>query len=395
MANFDTLLYKDYGLYGLLESDGRGLYRSNVSNSNVSVEVVSKHDLSDPKVVENQIIDFMAIRMPANYIEQLMVKLEMVIESGETNKSLEILNQVYDILKDFDDLLKEVVVMIFTINSFKPENELVILEDYERQWQNYLQDYKAYDEAILHSDELVHDLFTAYEAFRLWYLEQEKPSEIDHRHLEEKYMALSQVQSENESLRSEQLAYEVKGKNIIQQLATYKEKIKALIGLHDQVLDVIEVLKVKEETLKVEMGKASEEIHNSKGLPQVIELLDTELMTVKNKVETNKITKEDYERLAEAVSANKGLLNRLLTSFETDYNSAFEHGQLYDRDTKTILYKYDNTFETIGSQDTYTPDPENELIYKGALEKTEAVYEPETSGRVIEKNTPASGFWAK
>jgi hypothetical protein len=400
MANFDTLLFKDYGLYGLIEAKHKGLYKSNASNDNQSIEVLSTGNLSECEVIKMQIHDFMKPRMPINYMDQLRIKFELVLESGETKKGLEVLDQVYEVLKDFDNILKEKVVLIFKINSFKAENERIILENIENQWLVFLESYEAYDQEILLSDQLVYDAFVSYENFRLWCLEQEAISQEDQKILEEKYKILSQAKNDNESLRSEQLNYEVRGKDIVGQVGNYKKKIENLILTHNQVLEIIEALILKEETLKHEMDEAYVNIKNSQGLPQVIEVLDEELMSIKSKVQTNKISKEDYEKLAETIISNKILLEKLWATFRDDYKSAFENKALFESKAKKLIYNYNNELNSIGSPNTYAPDPESDLIYKGAIEKTQETYEPHPSGTTIEKNMPIqdvsgeSNFWS-
>lgn len=400
MANFDTLLFKDYGLYGLIEAKHKGLYKSNTSNDNQSIEVLSTGNLSESEIIEMQIHDFMKLRMPVNYMDQLRIKLELILESGETKKSLEVLDQVYEVLKDFDNILKEKVVLIFEINSFKAENEEIVLENIENQWLSFLKTYQAYDQEILLSDQLVYDAFISYENFRLWCLEQEEISQEDQKTLEEKFESLSHAQNNNESLRSDQLNYQARGKDIVGQVDHYKSKIENLIVSHDQVLEIIDALILKEETLKNEMDEAYVNIKNSQGLPQVIEVLDEELMSIKNMVQTNKISKEDYEKLAEAVISNKILLETLLATFRDDYKSAFENEEVFESKAKTLIYNYNNELEFVGHLNTYAPDPESDLIYKGALEKTQETYEPTPSGATIEKNIPIqvvageSNFWS-
>ena len=400
MANFDTLLFKNYGLYGLLEAKHKGLYKSNASKDDQSIEILSTGNLSEVEIIKKQIHDFMKLRMPVNYMDQLRIKLELILESGETKKSLEVLDQVYEVLKDFDNILKEKVVLIFKINSFKAENERIILENIENQWVAFLKTYKAYDQEIILSDQIVYDAFRSYEDFRLWYLQQEKISEEDQKLLEEKFKILSQAKNDNESLRSEQLNYEARGKDIVGQVENYKRKIENLIHTHSQVLEIIEVLILKEERLKYEMDEAYIKIKDSEGLPQVIEVLDHELTAIKSKVQSNKISKEDYERLVEALISNKVLLKTLLTTFKTDYKSAFEGELIFEGEAKALIDNYNNRLEVIGYQDTYAPDPESNLIYKGALEKTQESYEPDPSGSTIEKNMPIqvvsgeSNFWS-
>ena len=400
MANFDTLLFKDYGLYGLIEAKHKGFYKSNASNDNQSIEVLSTGNLSEYEVIKIQIHNFMKPRMPINYMDQLRKKFELILESGETKKSLEVLDQVYEVLKDFDNILKEKVVLIFKINSFKAKNERIILENIENQWLVFLETYAAYDQEILLSDQLVYDAFVSYENFRLWCLEQKEISQEDQKILEEKFEILSQAKNDNESLRSEQLNYEARGKDIVGQVENYKKKIEHLILTHDQVLDIIDALILKEETLKHEMDEAYVNIKNSQGLPQVIEVLDEELMSIKSKVQTNKISKEDYEKLAETIISNKILLETLLATFRDDYKNAFENKEVFESKAKKLIYNYNNELASIDYPNTYAHDPESDLIYKGSLEKTQETYEPHPSGTTIEKNMPIqdvsgeSNFWS-
>jgi len=145
MAKYDTYLYINYGLYGMKSRPVMG-YLLHDLYDHKSFPLIYSEPLSEYMIIKNQIDSYMKYRLPVNYLEQVLNKLE-IINKAKSSQDVMDKKSVVDIaLADLSKRLDQRVTL-----SLKTNELISCVSDYIDELQAIdhrvcvLQ--KSYDEA--------------------------------------------------------------------------------------------------------------------------------------------------------------------------------------------------------------------------------------------------------
>lgn len=386
LANFDSYLYKNYGLYGGLEISESGSFESGFSYKVLSESLVATGDLADDEVIKGQVATFMTYRMAGNYIEQMANKLEIIAKSDETKATLNLKSKVYDLLTAYDDLVRKRALYTLEINSFDKVSLMATCQEINQVWRLWRQGYKE-----LLDNEI--ECLEAYEAAVVAYEAAKASGKVEGQG--DKMTACLQAL---EYAQSQLMDYTYYAKDSLGALEGLKADLEGIALSHDFLIQTLVALQEDKGGLVATIDDTLVEVSHSKGIKSLLEAIDIEMVGLKKGLEAEGISDESLAVIKAQVQANKAILSQL--------NSCLAYGaDVYDRDVLIQLPEgldlgaYKNNFDLCIDQD-FVANPDHEAIYKGAKEKNDKAYDPSTSGDVIGgdvavvKIKEEGGFWA-
>lgn len=385
LANYDSYLYKNYGLYGVKESNNLGTFKTGWPYKVLSERLVAKESLANPKVIKNQIVNLMALRMPSNFLKQMENKLELIGDSEKTKSTLEIKDKVYDYLQGFDDLIQQRSVYTIEINEFDQEALVNKVEVINQAWSSWYLDYKSIKAEIEGAEEAAAMAFKAYEDYKASYLTIVSPSEKETLLLEEKYDFLIKSQRLLEEYQGQGVTYEFYGKDILKDFEILIEDVEEKVSSHEALIKTMAALKEKKTLVLRAIDETVVEISKSDGLEMVLEAIEDEMTSLSIQLEDEMVSQKHIEKmmldLNENIKRLKGFLNAMKLGPQV-----FDREQLIDPLHLRNLQGYKNDFQLYMDDGSYEVDAEKEELYEKAKAQEDETYEEASQGAVIGKD---------
>jgi len=144
LASYDTYLYVNYGLYGYSSIEQVGYMKHNMFDNEI-YEIIPNRNLTDIKIMEAQILDFMTYRMPVNYMDQLLERLDIIKSSAETSKVLDHKKVVDVALSDLDHLYTKKDLLALQVNGLNHEVISSLSDEDLEIVIDVLEDYLSYN----------------------------------------------------------------------------------------------------------------------------------------------------------------------------------------------------------------------------------------------------------
>ena len=119
LSNYSTYLYVNYGLYGVsnLDYEIRKTSSTLVNLENYDSVISCVDSLSNISGVKNQILEFMKIRLPINYLDQLASKFDIINRSKESKELLDLKWISDKILCSVEDCLNSKISRSYEANK--------------------------------------------------------------------------------------------------------------------------------------------------------------------------------------------------------------------------------------------------------------------------------------
>lgn len=134
LAGYDTYLFVNYGLYGVTSYEAGGVFQHSLATKNEStVNLID--DLEQTDVLFKQIQSFMLLRLPTNYMDQILSKLEIIKKAKKTQNSIELKTVVDTALSDLGHIFDKRIHLSEKVNQL---NYNLI-----KSWQIDIRHYKT------------------------------------------------------------------------------------------------------------------------------------------------------------------------------------------------------------------------------------------------------------
>lgn len=137
LSNYETYLYRYYGLYGVKVNDSQGYFHHSRVKRDPAYKLDFKEPLSDESVLRGQILNIMALKLPANLVDQLLLKLDIFHSIAETQEAFEIKDLITIVLKDLEKNYEEVVDESIIANNFDWKAVLAKGEAINQEWLKF------------------------------------------------------------------------------------------------------------------------------------------------------------------------------------------------------------------------------------------------------------------
>lgn len=138
LADYSTYMYSNYGIFVFKEQRQIGLFNHNrVQSTEYIIEPVNS--ISNTVNLKDQILSVMIDRLPADILDQVMIKLDIVKSAAETKKALDLKENAVIILKDLEQSYDITSILGELINQF---NDIRIdelnqeLSQLNQRWRN-------------------------------------------------------------------------------------------------------------------------------------------------------------------------------------------------------------------------------------------------------------------
>lgn len=128
LANYKTYIYVNYGLYGFEEQEEVGFITHNI-NEIESYDIVYEESLREVHVVKKQILEFMKVRMPVNYLEMVLSKVEVIKKAKASQNVLDHKSILDMAVSDISHIYDKKMSLSLLVNE--------VTESLVNEWKNY------------------------------------------------------------------------------------------------------------------------------------------------------------------------------------------------------------------------------------------------------------------
>ncbi len=167
LANYQTELFINYGLYGVKDHQVRGYIHHNLYRLD-PVDIEYSQPLTDTFVLKKQINSFMLLRMPVNYMDQLLSKLDVIKKSKASSDVLDKKKYVDVALSELGHEFDQRAVLSLEVNSLTRsgiESYITTFEACLDRLKELQADYELLDDKSAIKDEIQENL-TIYHAIK-------------------------------------------------------------------------------------------------------------------------------------------------------------------------------------------------------------------------------------
>lgn len=328
MSLYNTYLNVNYGLYGINEEafnfDIDKAESSLVGYQGYNQEIRGTKSLAEYAVVKNQILDYMKFRLPINYLDQVLTKLDVVSKSKASSNVLNLKTEVDEALGMIEHKINTKILLSYRVNTFTEKSKGLFAESCMLMNDKWFKLHNEYD----HIKRSIKD-------------SEKKIKNLD----------IKRINLESEIKKNKSGSLE-----LLTSLENTKEQIiKAKIKL-DNTLDEKESMFVEIEELHQQFINADELIeryieYNKSLIKALMELEKnaSEVFKLMNETSDNLRSNKEFvldeiaEYVSEELAESKILINEHLVyeQYEIDYVK-FESIM---EDTENILKQYEMTAE--------------------------------------------------
>ncbi len=385
LSDYNTYLYVNYGLYGT---------NSKISGKFVhSIYTEEKHDIelfnpiSDTRVLNKEIQEFMKLRVPVNIMDRILKKLDIIKKAGDTKKIIGLKQEVDIFLSDLSKAYNKRIDLSNRVNEISYEliDHIVSEIDFVKLKKDIL--FTRYDNLeierknlkfkidaehnlmkklslILEMDRLKHEIFE---------------TKTDIKNIIDRY---KDVKKELENIR------DINFKLVENLISFYKNSKKAKDTI-DRVMPIIRGDKNAIEVVKTSVIEELSEIKEK--LTEKDLYITYDIFGVKKYVQSKGVDMDDkFLSLVRAPYKNFSMIDDMLNHLE--YSSA--HSFMWKFPTIKKLYQYNYTT----SYPVETPDNKYSSYYKSITSSTDDSYMPKNTykykhGNFIYSTSGNGSFW--
>ncbi|MCH4889035.1 hypothetical protein EZV73_15680 [Acidaminobacter sp. JC074] len=357
LASYDTYLYVNYGLYGMKARERKGYLHHDLYKENEENPIFSQ-PLSDYAVIKKQISTYMNYRLPANYLEQVLNKLE-VIEKAKASQDVMDKKYIVDIAlsdlgKLFDrraDLSVKVNEIFFEVNDYSQT-----LDDIKFEFQTLSE---IYDQA-----------------------DQNKKAEIENE--------ISAILDEYNSIKESLEKYRDYNKELFKVLLKSSDQMISIRNLIEETRDFIRSDKKALDIIKDQLISSLEKSKD--------QLMESDTLSVSSEfesfmVETYPNIEKSWYGLLELPYHNEQVLDQILESSSLDLSDVIQ-GQVPNLDLELI-----SMYRKVTQLEAKEENPESKAYYNKQKDQAGKAFNYESEGYVIDRQTAyevedTADFWS-
>lgn len=319
LAEYDTYLYSNYGLYGMTKIKEGYFHTGQVFNHKVFL----KGALSNPDILEARIVDFMIIRLPGNYIDQFLARLDIIKHAHETKKAISLKEPVDAILKDLEQLYQERDALAIRINQFDPNQATEEINEINRKWKSEKSDYiKMKQDRDLYLSVYESD-YDAYQTYQQVYILLDIPSRDETMKLQELQLNLHASKKAYEFSDDALSKKEEVLESIIEEANQFQENLLMLYEDNKKMKVFITAVKAKSKEAIEVIGDTEELLESVEGIEAIILGIEDELAWTKKKLQEGQVLSDvDVEPIEIQIDENLSILEDLCKALKiADYSS--------------------------------------------------------------------------
>lgn len=128
LANFNTYLYIHYGLYGMAENEEVGYIKHSLFKEQ-AYDIVYEAPLIHVETVQEQIKNLMKVRMPVNYVQHLLEKLDVIKKSKSSQEILDKKLLLDGAMSEMAHLMDERISLALIINGLTREKIEILMNE--------------------------------------------------------------------------------------------------------------------------------------------------------------------------------------------------------------------------------------------------------------------------
>lgn len=153
LAGYDTYLFVNYGLYGVtsIDTDSRFQHSLKVERE-WSANLVD--DLGEMDILLKQIQSFMMLRLPANYMDQVLSKLEIIKKAKKTQNSIDLKTIVDTAVNDLGHIFDKRIQLSIKVNQLNHN----LLESWKINIASYIKSLISLKSEYMHLESTVERL---------------------------------------------------------------------------------------------------------------------------------------------------------------------------------------------------------------------------------------------
>lgn len=168
LSNYSTYLFVNYGLYGVsnLDFEIKKISSTLINMEDYNLIISGVDSLDNSSEVKNQILEFMKIRLPINYLDQLVNKFDIINKSKESKDLLDLKWMADKVISSVEDCLNSKISKSYEANKFTLNIINNIIDTCNLFNEDYIQLKKKYENINTKSKEyevILNKLLVMYE----------------------------------------------------------------------------------------------------------------------------------------------------------------------------------------------------------------------------------------
>lgn len=377
LANYDTYLYSFYGLYGLSAIENEGDFSSDAGSFKSSSDIMTGMDtLDNSEAIRSEIVEYMRFRMPINYMDQLLSRLD-IIKSAENTKHAFDIKSAFDALTgQMESLLDQKIYYTLEINGFSPFEwqlslERLLDELVDLHQLDTLLTGRSYDlkEQIRGLEKLINQL----EAQLI-----DRPGDEDlQEKLQESEQSMRRLKDEWDGVKSQLDTMNRQKKVLVSKYELTFAELDALEVAHAKLIGILERLAKMENLLEDGYAETRKRLEKTSCIGEVRNKLLEELDDQMEKVRSYFIA-EDGKTILNQVMANRALLLEVSAQKR-------KIGKDTWRFNIPEMLGYINTFDDFEKERQKVVDPAKQATYDQYEKTAKADYKADVAGKTISK----------
>lgn len=148
LSNYQTDLFASYGIFGMMESPLSGTFHHSFVDRNDNYTVEYLNPLNEIMNLKDSIKQIMQIKAPANLIDQLLTKLDIVKSVAEVQKVLDIEDSLAILVSDMGHSYEELSLKTTAINSVSIKAIIDQVKQINHDWNLERLNYVSIEKSI-------------------------------------------------------------------------------------------------------------------------------------------------------------------------------------------------------------------------------------------------------
>lgn len=404
LVDYDTYLYVNYGLYGYTEISDGGAFKHRLSTESEQYNLQASSPLSEPDVIKNQIVSFMKYRMPVNYLDQVLSKIDLIKKSDKTKGAIELKTIVETALSTLQTYFDQRIELASAVNSLDYQKLNLFQLDsatINDDWRIFLSKRHQLLMDQVATLEKLKEAKIDYEKYNNMFQLIEKPSEYQLQELEVKHQLVVDLNDVSEMNQQELIFLNETGQGILKRIESIRMELDNYKTKNRKLLKNVHNIVDKAEEIVTLIGDVKNELLESDAIDEVIDSINTSLdqyivSLVSDVLQNNS---ENQNVIETEINTNIRLLESCLhkltlPSFEVALTNENIISGLYLEE----LDQYNHNFETYPDRQNHQTSKADETYYETYKTESENQYHQEVEGVEIPDDYginqhEQAGFW--
>ncbi|MBN2796434.1 MAG: hypothetical protein JXR88_13565 [Clostridia bacterium] len=374
-GQMDGYLLEHYGLFGIYDYDLRTLFSTkNNPIKIINVDLEPLESLSHSNQIRKQIINFMLLRMPSNYLDMFLTRLDIIKTADNTNQAIDLKTTLDLAFGTLEQYFNQSVIYSIKINAFNPEvwraRDLSLIDAFEVLKKKFL--------SVNQIVEILYENYLSSYDIYLGYLDELNLIEVPTVEMEEK-LRLFKAKYEDDKRLYEAAYYELTElyENLRILNIDYEKHLKVidtLISDHKMLLDILKKIESKKDELKKMCGITTQGILAIESIEEVSNTLVDEIDKLNQSLESKNL--DVIDDMTSKLENNLVILNKINTHLVLSFENSI---------SKQQLAGYQGDLEDYSEERNKKINPEDEAYYKKFKRKGDETFEESYEGEKVKK----------